>query len=124
MKPKHIRTTFEDKRGKIADILEKVQIEYVTMITSKKGAIRGNHYHKKSVQYNYILKGKLKLFTQEPGKKIRTVVLSPGDLVCNPAGEWHALLALSVSEFLVFTRGPRGGKNYETDTYRLKERLV
>jgi len=126
MKRKKIAVAFEDKRGKIIDILAKEPIEYVTLITSKKGALRGNHYHKESIQFNYILKGKMKLFSRKPKGKVVVSSLEPGDLACNPKGEYHALLALKDSEFLVFTRGPRGGKNYEKDTCRLKdkERLV
>lgn len=119
MKKQKIKISFQDKRGKIIDILQKEQIEYVTLITSKKGAIRGNHYHKKSIQYNFILKGKMKLFTRGPKGKKKTAVIKTGDLAYNPPMEEHALLALEDSEFLVFTRGPRGGKNYEKDTFRL-----
>lgn len=121
MKIRKPKISFKDKRGKIIDILQKELIEYVTLITSKKGAIRGNHFHKKSVQYNYVLKGKIKLFSKTKGGKLRSTVLEPGDLAFNPEGEEHAILALEDSEFFVFTRGPRGGENYESDTYRLKE---
>lgn len=124
MKKQKIKISFQDKRGKIIDILQKEQIEYVTLITSKKGAIRGNHYHEKSIQYNFILKGKMKLFTRAPKGKKKTEIIKTGDLACNPPMEEHALLALEDSEFLVFTRGPRGGKNYEKDTFRLKDKLI
>jgi len=124
MKKEKIKISFQDKRGKIIDILQKKQIEYVTLITSKKGAVRGNHYHKKSIQYNFILKGKMKLFTRDNNGVKKTQLLKKGDLACNPEKEEHALLALEDSEFLVFTRGPRGGENYEKDTFRLKDKLI
>ena len=38
--------------------------------------------------------------------------------------ESHAIKAVKDSEFLVFTQGPRGGKEYENDTYRLKNQLI
>ena len=115
------RYVFEDERGKIIDILENEIIEYVTLILSKKGAVRGNHYHKKSLQYNFVLKGSLKLLTQMPGEGIKIKVIKSGDLVFTPPMEKHALIALEDSEILVLTRGPRGGRNYEKDTYRLRE---
>ena len=123
MKIKKIKVAFKDERGAIADILSKQPIEYITIISSKKGAVRGNHFHKRSVQYNYVLKGKIKLLSRMPQGNIRNVILKPGDLACNPPGEEHVLVALADSVFLVFTRGPRGGKNYEKDTYRLKNKL-
>jgi len=118
------KTAFEDERGQILDILEKEIIDGVTIISSKKGAIRGNHYHKESVQYTFVLKGRLKLFTQMPGGEIQITIIKPGDLVFTPPVEKHALVAEEDAEFLVLTRGPRGGKNYENDTYRLAESLV
>lgn len=113
-------SAFKDKRGRIIDILENEPIEYVTLISSKKGAIRGNHYHKESVQYTYVLKGRLKLLTQMPEEKVKTKIIRSGDLVYTPPIEKHTLIALEDSEILVLTRGPRGGKNYEKDTYRLR----
>ena len=124
MQIKKIKVSFQDERGKIIDIIQKERLEYVTLISSKKGTIRGNHYHKKSVQYSFLLKGKMKLFTRIPEGKIKTAILKAGDLVYNPAWEQHALVALQDSEFLVFTRGPRGGQDYEKDTFRLKDKLI
>ncbi|GEM_PF-340622 len=110
---------FEDERGKIIDILENEPIEYVTFILSKKGTVRGNHYHKKSIQYTYVLKGKLKLLTQMPGRKIKTKIVKSEDLIFTPPTERHALIALEDSELLILTKGLRGGRYYEKDTYRL-----
>lgn len=124
MKVTNKKCVFEDERGKIIDILEKEVIEYVTLISSKKGAVRGNHYHKESVQYTFVLNGRLKLLTQMHGGEIETMIIKAGDLVFTPPMEKHALIALTDSEFFVFTRGPRGGTNYEKDTYRLTEKLT
>ena len=115
---------FEDERGEITDILEKEFIDSVTLISSKKGAVRGNHYHKESIQYTFVLRGSLKLFVQSPGWEVETAILEAGDLVYTPALERHALVALEDTEFLALTRGTRGGSAYEQDTYRLEEPLV
>lgn len=109
----------EDERGTIADILRREAIDSVTLITSKKGALRGNHYHKETIQYVYVMEGRLKVLSQMPGEPVQTAVLEKGDLIVNVAHERHAFLALEDCEFLVLTKGPRGGKNYEDDTYRL-----
>ena len=37
--------------------------------------------------------------------------------------EQHALVGVTNCKVLVFTKGPRGGKNYETDTFRLNKPL-
>jgi len=114
----HKESVFEDERGQIMDILENEIIEHVTIISSKKGAIRGDHYHRESVQYVFVLKGSLELFTQMPGEEIKTTIIRTGDLALTSPMEKHTMVAIEDSEFLVLTRGPRGGANYEKDTYQ------
>ena len=118
-----ITPDFEDERGAIADILRQEPIDYVTVITSKKGALRGNHVHKETVQYVYVMDGRLKALSQMPGEPVRTAVLGKGDLIVNMPQEGHAFEALEDTTFLVLTRGPRGGENYEDDTFRLETSL-
>ncbi|HEV8370753.1 MAG TPA: cupin domain-containing protein [Pyrinomonadaceae bacterium] len=123
MKVVRIRPAFEDERGQITDILAKEEIQFVTLITQAKGTTRGNHYHKETVQWNYVLQGKLKLLTQFPDSPVISTLLEVGDLAVTEQQERHALEALEDSVFLVFTRGVRGGTDYEKDTYRLTEPL-
>jgi quercetin dioxygenase-like cupin family protein len=117
------KCTHSDDRGEITDILTKEKIEYVTLITSAKGTNRGNHYHKKTVQMVYILKGRMKLLTQMPVEPVLATILEKGDLAVTEPLERHAMIALEDSEFMVFTRGLRGGEDYEKDTFRLSEPL-
>ncbi len=124
MKKIRIKINFKDKRGVIMDLLEKKTINAITLITQKKGVVRGNHYHKKTIQWNYLLKGKLELFTKKKNKKQRKIVILEGDLVETSKNESHAIRALKDSKFLVFTQGPRGGKEYENDTFRLAKPLI
>jgi len=118
-----IISDFEDERGSITDILRQEPIDYVTIITSKKGALRGNHVHKETVQYVYVMEGKLKALSQMPDEPVCTTVLEAGDLIVNVPNEGHAFEALEDTTFLVLTRGPRGGENYEDDTFRLETPL-
>ena len=116
---KKLFPAFEDDRGVITDILEHVSVDSVTLITSNKGAIRANHYHKESIQYSYILSGKVAAYTQKPDEKVEMAIMNPGDLLFDPTYERHELIALEDSVILIITQGPRGGKNYEEDTYRV-----
>ena len=64
-------------------------------------------------------------FLKEQRKKtIKKRILAKGDLVVTEAKESHAIIALKDSEYLVFTQGPRGGKEYENDTFRLEKPLI
>ena len=51
MELRKIEPSFRDDRGDITDILVKEAIEYVTLITSNAGTVRGNHYHKQTYQW-------------------------------------------------------------------------
>mgnify|MGYP001184374975 FL=1 len=118
------KINFKDKRGIIVDLIEKTQINAITYITQKKNTVRGNHFHKKTIQWNYILSGKVILVTKKgKGKKIKKI-MKKGDLILTEKNERHAIKALVNSEMLVFTKGPRGGKEYESDTYKLTDNLV
>jgi|TARA_B110000438_G_C15663474_1_gene585025 quercetin dioxygenase-like cupin family protein len=124
MNLKKIDTSFHDDRGEIVDILVNEPIEFVTMITSKAGSVRGNHYHKKTFQWIYMLSGKIRVCAQSEGSSLKELIIFTGDLILNAPLEQHAFEALEDSKFLVFTRGPRGGDNYEDDTFRIKTPLI
>ena len=124
MKLVPLTVNFRDERGAITDLIEAEEINAVTLVTFSKGAIRGNHFHKHTVQYNYLLRGSIELVTRIPGEQRQSAVLGLGELAAVGEMEQHALRALEDSELLVFTRGPRGGKEYETDTFRLDTPLI
>ena len=124
MKKIKTKINFKDNRGIIMDLLEKKNINAITLITQNKGKVRGNHYHKKTIQWNYLLKGKILIVAVKNGKKSKIVLNKKGDLVETSKKEFHAIKALKNTEYLVFTQGPRGGKEYENDTFRLKKPIL
>ena len=124
MKKIKTKINFRDHRGVIIDLIEKKKINAITYITQKKGKIRGNHFHKKTIQWNYLLNGKIKIITKIKNKPIKSIILKKGDLVVTTIKESHAIFAIKNSEYLVFTQGPRGGKEYENDTFRLSKPLI
>ena len=124
MKKIKLKINHKDKRGIIIDLLEKKKINAITYITQKKGKVRGNHFHKKTIQWNYLVKGKIKIVTKKNNNSIKRMTLTKGDLVVTSFNESHAIKAITDSEYLVFTQGPRGGKEYEKDTFRLLKPLI
>ena len=114
----------EDERGVIIDLLENEVVNAVTYITLAKDAIRGNHYHKETTQWNYITKGRVKILSQSGDKPVVEILAEKGDLYITPPMEKHAFVGIEESEMLVFTKGPRGGKEYESDTFRLEQPLI
>ena len=118
------KINYQDGRGLIIDLLEKRTINAITFITQKKGKVRGNHFHKKTIQWNYLVKGKIEIVAKKKDSNLKKIILSKGDLVEPSKNERHAIRAIKDSEFLVFTQGPRGGKEYESDTFRLLKPLI
>ena len=116
------KINFKDARGVISDLIEKENINAVTFITLNKNSVRGNHYHKKTIQWNYILSGKV-IFVSELNGKRKTLVGNKGELIKLDIKEKHALKGLKKSEFLVFTKGPRGGKEYEKDPFKFNKAM-
>lgn len=116
---KKIKSAFIDKRGKILDILEE-PIGHVGHITFTKGAVRANHYHKKSVQYSYVLEGKIELtISDTKGKNKRKYILTPGTLTTIPTYTVHTYKALTKAAILDMTTYDRKGEAYENDTFRI-----
>ena len=70
------------------------------------------------------IKGKIKIVTKKRNSSVKRIILSKGDLVVTSSNESHAIKAIQHSEYLVFTQGPRGGKEYESDTFRLIKPLI
>jgi quercetin dioxygenase-like cupin family protein len=125
MNLQHKPINFEDARGAIRDVLIGSDVDAVTLITCAKDSVRGNHYHKLSMQYSYILKGSFMCATQtDENALVETYEAKEGDLITHPPGERHAFKALEDSIFLSLTKGPRQGKNYEEDTYRLENPIL
>lgn len=112
--------SFADDRGLIEDLLDG-PLDSVTRIFTKAGSVRGNHIHAETIQWTYIVSGQL--ITASPAGK---TLHYPGDLIEEPPGIPHAWRAETDTVVLVFTRGPRSGANYESDTQRLasEDRLL
>lgn len=108
---------FEDHRGVIQDLLGPV--DAVTEIFTKAGSVRGNHIHQRTTQWTYVAWGRLlAAWAEDDG--VHQKEYRPGDLIREPAGIPHAWKAITDTRVLVFTKGPRSGAAYETDTHRLE----
>lgn len=120
----NLQPAFSDHRGHIIDLVTNEEINAVTIVTFTKGAVRANHYHKQTIQWNYVMSGEILLATQNPGEEKHERVLKEGDFVITPANERHALKGLTDAKMLVLTKGLRAGLEYESDTFRLDVPLI
>ena len=113
-----------DARGSITDVLEDEIIEHVTMITTAAGAVRGNHFHRETHQWLYVVAGSLRYAVREGEGPVRDGVLGAGEVLMTGPMEAHALRAIEETTMVVMTRGPRGGREYESDTFRIDPPLI
>jgi quercetin dioxygenase-like cupin family protein len=114
--------SFSDNRGSITDIFYKKDINHGCVITNEPGAIRGNHYHTKTIQYTYIVSGNLTYYSQpvNASEPVSEYNASAGDFIISDPLEIHAMKAGPAGcVFMAFAEGPRGGEDYETDTIRV-----
>lgn len=110
-----------DDRGIINDIFYNTNINHVAIIDSNPGALRGNHYHKETTQHMLMTKGSLKYWYKavDSDEPAQMILAKEGDLITTPPFEIHALVITEEgNQFIVFSEGKRGGKDYESDTFR------
>ena len=116
------KINFQDERGLIRDVITATSIDAITFITCKNGSIRGNHYHNKTMQYDYILKGSFECYGKEnDSAPLEKNLVTVGDTIIHQFPHRHAYKALEDSEMISCTFGPRQGDQYEDDTFRLKD---
>ena len=129
-KIKKKKLNFKDKRGSILDIFQDSPKEHCTIVTFNKNAVRGNHFHKKSTQYTYVISGQLTFAYVKINKKneisgqIKKKTVGPGTLISHDPFHAHAFKSKKKSIILAFADGVRGGNNYEKDTFRLEKKLL
>jgi dTDP-4-dehydrorhamnose 3,5-epimerase-like enzyme len=127
---KILKNNFKDSRGLITDIFINKPKDHCTLVTFNKNAVRGNHFHKKSTQYSFIVSGKVVYVSCKISKKgniisrIKKDILNKNSLIIHKPYYAHAFKALKPTYLLAFVDGIRGGNNYEKDTFRLNKKLI
>ena len=134
MKKKNIWKYFEsplemhtDDRGSITDIFYNSKIDHVAVISSEPNSIRGNHYHKETTQHILVTHGSLEYWYKPVFSELNAskIIANKGDLISTPPNEIHALkIGDEGNEFIVFSEGIRGGKDYESDTFRVPNIII
>jgi quercetin dioxygenase-like cupin family protein len=114
----NIKPAHQDLRGEITDLITE-NLDSVTRITFTTGSVRGNHVHKQTTQWVFVVYGKIEGVTEIEGKT-HIEIYQKGDFLVSYPGEPHAFRALESSEILAFTTGPRSGADFNSDTFPIK----
>jgi oxalate decarboxylase/phosphoglucose isomerase-like protein (cupin superfamily) len=114
--------SFTDDRGTITDIFHLIDMNSACLITNIPGAVRANHYHKQTTQYTYILSGSLDYYSKpvDSEEPANVVTAGVGDFIISEPNEIHAWrTGAEGCTLIAFAQGPRGGEDYENDTFRV-----
>ena len=114
-----LKSSFKDSRGYIQPLVN-IPMESCVLITSKKGTIRANHYHKTDWHFCYVLEGSIKYYHRPVGSTNppEKVVVKKGELFFTPPMVEHAMVYDEDTTFLVLGRNSREQKVYEDDVVR------
>src|ERR1051325_6713060 len=109
-----------DERGSIQSIVN-FPMKNVSLISSRKGTVRSNHYHVTDWHYMYVLRGGFDYYYRPTGSDEAPAVVrvTTGEMIFTPPLEDHATVFLDDTDLLVASRNPRDQATYEADTRRV-----
>jgi dTDP-4-dehydrorhamnose 3,5-epimerase-like enzyme len=110
-----------DARGAIQPLVD-LPMKNASLIISKKGALRSNHYHKTDWHFMYVLDGSFDYYYRPTGspEEPKVMRINRGEMVFTPPLEDHATLFLEDCQMLVVSRNPRDQESYEADVVRVQ----
>ena len=110
----------KDLRGSIYSVVNE-ECKNVSIIESKPGSVRSNHYHKKDWHYMLVLEGVLDyFFYSNLEKKVKFINVKQNQIIFTPNLEIHATFFPHYCKLLVVSGYLRDSATYEADTVRVE----
>ena len=108
-----LQEPFVDNRGMIQVLLNK-NMQSAVFITSKKGAVRANHYHTHDWHYCYVVSGSIEYYWRPSGsdEEPKKMLIKTGELFFTPPMVDHAMVFPEDGAFLTLS-----GSNRDPDSY-------
>ena len=109
-----------DQRGFIQSLVN-IPTQNVSLISSKAGSVRSNHYHLKDWHYMYVLEGKFKYYFRatNSNEPLSCLNVNPKEMIFTPPLEDHATVFTEDCHLLAISGYPRDQKSYESDVRRI-----
>ena len=109
-----------DDRGSIQSLVN-FPMKNLSLISSKKGTVRSNHYHISDWHYMYVLSGSFDYYYRPTGSTGESMMINvkAGEMVFTPPMEDHATVFLEDTQLLAMSRNPRDQEAYEADVRRV-----
>jgi len=111
---------FADLRGAIQPIADE-PVGSAVLISSKKGAIRANHYHKADWHYCYVISGSIDYYFRPVGNKDtpQHIRIKTGQIFFTPPFIEHTMCFPEDTAFICLGRHSRDQATYEADIVRV-----
>ena len=112
---------YKDDRGSIQMLVE-FPVASALVISSKAGAVRANHYHKKDEHYAYVASGRVEYHYRpaESTAPAEVITIEQGQMFHTPSRFVHAMKFLADSVIYVFSTQRRDQESYEADVVRVQ----
>ena len=112
---------FADDRGAIQPLVD-ADMKSCVLISSKKGTVRANHYHKTDWHYCYVLSGSIEYYHRPHGSdgEPEMVLVKSGQLFFTPPMVDHTMVFPEDTTFLTLGRNSRKQEVYEADVERIE----
>ena len=113
-------TSHSDDRGVIQSLVN-FPMKNLSLISTKKGAVRSNHYHLTDWHYMYVLSGSFDYYFRPTNseEELQCVRVKASEMIFTPPMEDHATVFLEDCDLLAMSRNPRDQKAYEEDVRRV-----
>ncbi len=120
-----LREPFRDERGEILNLLD-LPCQSAAVITSVRGAVRGNHYHQTDAHYAWLQSGGL-VYAHRPVGSTQPPqqwTIRSGAMFYTPPRYEHIMIFTEPSVMFVLARNSRTAERYEADTTRIPSLLT
>ena len=111
---------FVDARGAIQPLVDE-DMKSCVLISSKKGTVRANHYHKTDWHYCYVMMGKIEYYHRPTGSETppEKVMVEAGQMFFTPPMVDHSMVFSEEAVFITWGRNSRLQEVYEADVVRI-----
>jgi len=115
-----LESPHSDDRGSIQSLVN-FPMKNLSLISSKKGAVRSNHYHLTDWHYMYVLSGSFNYYYRptNSNEDLKSVTVVAGEMIFTPPMEDHATVFIEDCDLLAMSRNPRDQETYEEDVRRV-----
>ena len=113
---------FIDNRGTIQNLLLS-PVNGVSIITSKAGSVRSNHFHIEDFHHLYVLSGSMEYYERninEDGSHIKPIIIKAGEMVFTAPGKVHKTVFIEDTVLISLSKRPRDHESHEEDVVRIE----